>query len=65
MSMIVDNRRDNATELWIDGKFVSSWHIISIPEPIRSRVEAMLREAIKVGEAKKAEEIRKALGVAK
>ncbi len=59
---IKDNLKDNATELWIDGEFRSSWLLFEIPEHIRGRIIAMLNNAVEVGERRKAAEIRKCLG---
>jgi|13_taG_2_1085334.scaffolds.fasta_scaffold296940_1 hypothetical protein len=63
MSKIKYNSEQNTIELWIDGTFKAGWDAFDIPEGIEGRICNMIDYAVAVGERKKADEIRKVLGV--
>lgn len=63
MAIIKDNDKGELTELFIDGAFVAGWAQFDLSKEANGRVCSMIEKAVKFGEQKKAEEIRKALGL--
>lgn len=63
MARIVDNLDDDTTELFIDGEYQAGWNLIELTDRQEGIVCSMIETAVKFGEKKKAEEIRKSLGL--
>lgn len=61
MARIENNDEDNTTELFIDGEYQAGWMQIKLTDQQEGIVCSMIETAVRYGEQKKAEEIRKAL----